>query len=115
MRAIVTAILAIVATVMFAMPAYAGDVAAGKQVFTKNCAICHVGGSNAVSSSQTLKQEALEDYLFNYGSEHNVDAIIYQVANGRGAMPSFQGRISNKAIADVAAYVKSQSEKGWPE
>ncbi|ESA33512.1 cytochrome c6 [Leptolyngbya sp. Heron Island J] len=115
MRAILTAILALVASVMFATPAYAGDVAAGERVFTNNCATCHAGGSNAVISSQTLKQEALEQYLFNYGTEHNVDAIAYQVANGRGAMPSFQGRISDKAIADVAAYVKAQSESGWQE
>ena len=115
MRSILTAILALVASAMFAMPAYAGDVAAGERVFTNNCATCHAGGSNAVVSSQTLKQEALEQYLFNYGTEHNVDAIAYQVANGRGAMPSFQGRISDKAIADVAAYVKAQSESGWQE
>ncbi len=120
MRAIVTAILAIVASVMFAMPVYAddayvGDVAAGEKVFAKNCATCHAGGNNAIISSQTLKQEALEQYLFNYRLEHNVEAIVYQVANGRGAMPAFQGQLSDKAIADVAAYVKIQSESGWPE
>lgn len=120
MRAILTAILAIVASVMLIMPAYAddayvGDVAAGEKVFAKNCATCHAGGNNAIVSSQTLKQEALEQYLFNYRLEHNVDAIAYQVANGRGAMPAFQGRIRDKDITDVAAYVKAQSESGWPE
>ncbi|MGD1948207.1 MAG: c-type cytochrome [Leptolyngbyaceae cyanobacterium] len=115
-----TAILAIVASVMLIMPAYAddayvGDVAAGEKVFAKNCATCHAGGNNAIVSSQTLKQEALEQYLFNYRLEHNVDAIAYQVANGRGAMPAFQGRIRDKDITDVAAYVKAQSESGWPE
>ncbi|MEO0434741.1 MAG: c-type cytochrome [Cyanobacteria bacterium J06656_5] len=115
MKAILTVILATIASVMVAMPAYAGDITAGKQVFDNNCATCHAGGSNAVVSSQTLKQEALESYLFNYGTDHNVEAIVYQVANGRGAMPSFQGRISNKAIADVAAYVKDQSENDWSD
>lgn len=120
MRAILTAILAIVASIMLTMPAFAddaylGDVAAGEKVFTNNCATCHAGGNNAIVSSQTLKQEALEQYLFNYRLEHNVEAIVYQVANGRGAMPAFQGRIRDKAISDVAAYVKAQSESGWPE
>lgn len=120
MKAILIATLAIIASVVFIMPAYAddsyvGDIAAGEKVFAKNCATCHAGGNNAVVSSQTLKQEALEQYLFNYRLEHNVDAIIYQVANGRGAMPAFQGRIRDKDIADVAAYVKAQSESGWPE
>lgn len=115
MKAILTTVLVICASVMLAMPAYAGDVAAGKQVFEKNCATCHLGGDNVVISSQTLKQEALEQYLFNYGTEHNVEAIVYQVANGRGAMPAFQGRLSNKDIVNVAAYVKDQSERGWSE
>ncbi|MEM7796951.1 MAG: c-type cytochrome [Cyanobacteria bacterium P01_C01_bin.118] len=115
-----TAILAIVASVILALPAYAGDgyvgdVAAGAKVFKKNCATCHAGGNNAIISSQTLKQEALEQYLFNYRLEHNVEAIEYQVANGRGAMPAFQGRIRDIDIANVAAYVKTQSEKGWGE
>ncbi len=120
MKAILTAILAIAASVMLIFPAYAadgyvGDVTAGEKVFEKNCATCHAGGNNAIISSQTLKQEALEQYLFNYRLEHNVEAIAYQVANGRGAMPAFQGRIRDKDIADVAAYVKAQSESGWPE
>ena len=118
MRAIFTAVLVMFASVMFAIPTYAnnaytGDVAAGEKVFEKNCATCHAGGQNAIVSSQTLKQEALEQYLFNYRLEHNVEAIEYQVANGRGAMPAFQGRIRDKDIADVAAYVKEQSENGW--
>ncbi len=120
MRAILTAILAIVASVLFTMPSYAdgayvGDVAAGAKVFEKHCATCHAGGNNAIISSQTLKQEALEQYLFNYRLEHNVEAIEYQVANGRGAMPAFQGRIRDQDIANVAAYVKEQSENDWPE
>jgi cytochrome c6 len=35
------------------------------------------------------------------------------VTNGKGAMPAFQGRLSAQDIADVAAYVLSQAEKGW--
>lgn len=120
MSAILTAILAIVASVIFVMPvladsSYIGDVTAGEKVFEKHCATCHAGGNNAIISSQTLKQEALEQYLFNYRLEHNVEAIEYQVANGRGAMPAFQGRIRDKDISDVAAYVKAQSESDWPE
>ncbi|MGD1856664.1 MAG: c-type cytochrome [Leptolyngbyaceae cyanobacterium] len=114
-----TIILAIIASVVLTIPAFAdayiGDVADGERVFEKNCATCHAGGNNAIISSQTLKQEALEQYLFNYRLEHNVEAIAYQVANGRGAMPAFQGRIRDKDIADVAAYVKAQSEEGWQD
>jgi cytochrome c6 len=43
----------------------------------------------------------------------SIEAITTQVTNGKGAMPAFQGRLSAQDIADVAAYVLSQAEKGW--
>jgi len=43
----------------------------------------------------------------------SVDAITYQVTNGKNAMPAFGGRLSDSDIEDVANYVLSQSDKGW--
>ena len=42
-----------------------------------------------------------------------IEAIVYQVNNGKNAMPAFKGRLSDAQIDDVATYVLSQSEKGW--
>lgn len=94
-----------VAFTAFAPPALAG---AGAQIFSANCAACHIGGGNAVSSAKTLKKEALEQYEMN-----SAEKIIYQVTNGKNAMPSFRGRITDDDIAAVAAYVLAQSEAGW--
>ena len=114
-KSFLAALVGVAVAVMlpFASPAIAGDIASGAQVFAGNCAACHIGGNNAVMANKTLKQDALEQYLEGYGSEHSFEAIVYQVTNGKNAMPSFSGRLTDAQIADVAAYVKDQAEKGW--
>lgn len=97
----------------FGEAAIAADLASGSQVFASNCAACHIGGNNAVMANKTLKQDALEQYLDGYGPEHSIDAIIYQVTNGKNAMAAFKNRLTAEQIEDVAAYVYDQAEKGW--
>ena len=88
--------------------AIAADLANGAKVFNANCSACHVGGSNVIISSKTLKKGALEKY-----DMFSLAAIQQQVANGKNAMPSFKSRLNSNQIEDVATYVLSQAEKGW--
>ena len=92
----------------FASPAYAGDAAKGAQVFSANCAACHMGGNNVVNGAKTLKKGDLEKY-----GMYSAEAIITQVTNGKMAMPSFKGKLNSEQIENVAAYVLSQADKGW--
>ena len=59
-----------------AMPAFAGDAAAGEGVFSGNCAACHAGGQNVIMPDKTLEQAALEQYL---DGGANVAAVVKQV------------------------------------
>jgi cytochrome c6 len=96
-------------TFIFTSPALAeGDAAAGKKIFTANCAQCHAGGRNLVNAAKTLKKEALEKYKM-----YSADAIIAQVTKGKGAMPAFGKKLKPAAIENVAAYVMDQAGKGW--
>jgi cytochrome c6 len=115
MKSLIAAVTGFVlgAVLLFTPPAYAGDIAQGKQIFSNNCVACHAGGRNVVQGNKTLKQDALETYLENYGADHNVSAIIYQVTNGKNAMPAFSGRLTAEQIEAVAAYVNDQAENGW--
>ncbi len=83
----------------------------GARIFTSNCAACHVGGSNVLLGNKNLKKEALEMYLD--ADPDLKEAIIYQVQNGKNAMPAFKDRLSQTEIIDVSAYVLEQAEKGW--
>ena len=112
MRRLFSLIALCLALVLGAAPSFAADVAHGGQIFSANCAACHMGGGNVVNAERTLKQDALEAYLANYSAGHEA-AIVYQVTNGKNAMPAFGGKLSGTDIEDVAAYIESQTIKGW--
>ena len=112
MRRLLSLFALCLALVLGAAPSFAADSAHGAQIFSANCAACHMGGGNVVNAERTLKQDALEAYLANYSAGHEA-AIVTQVTNGKNAMPAFGGKLSADDIADVAAYVESQAAKGW--
>ncbi|MBE9040570.1 c-type cytochrome [Oscillatoriales cyanobacterium LEGE 11467] len=95
-------------TLTFSRPALAADAGAGKAVFAANCAACHLGGKNVVNPMKTLAKSDLEKYGMD-----SMEKIVYQVTNGKNAMPAFQGRLKPDQIENVAAYVLEQSEAGW--
>jgi cytochrome c6 len=80
----------------------------GAKVFSANCAACHMNGNNVVSANKNLKSDALKQYGMD-----SAEAIITQVTNGKNAMPSFKGRLSDDQMKAVAAYVLNQSANGW--
>ena len=91
-----------------ATPLFAGDAEKGGKIFNANCASCHAGGNNLVTSSKSLKKDVLEK-----NGMYSAEAIIAQVTKGKNAMPAFKGRLMPNQIDDVATYVLSQAEKGW--
>ncbi len=81
-----------------------GDPVAGKAVFTGSagCTACHTladaGSTGSVGPN-------LDD------SKPSEELVVDRVTNGRGAMPPFQGTLTEQQIADVAAYVSSVAGK----
>ena len=94
--------------IIFQQSSFAADIENGEKIFTANCSACHAGGNNVIMPEKTLKKDALET-----NGMKSVDAITYQVTNGKNAMPAFGGRLADSDIEDVANYVLSQSDKGW--
>lgn len=76
-----------------------GDPEAGKQVFMDaGCGGCHTladAGTNG-QVGPNLDQ-----------AKPSFDLVVERVTNGKGAMPSFKGQLTDKQIQDVAAYVSS--------
>ncbi len=62
--------------------------------------------------SKTLKKEPLSQYLKNYDI-NPIQAISNQVYAGKGAMPSFNDKLTQEEILAVAAYIFQKSEQGW--
>jgi mono/diheme cytochrome c family protein len=75
-----------------------GDPVAGKQVFigAGGCGSCHTFSD--AGTSGTIGPNLDE-------SAPSFDLAVDRVTNGQGAMPSFEGQLTEQQIADVAAYV----------
>jgi mono/diheme cytochrome c family protein len=74
-----------------------GDATAGKQVFeTAGCKGCHT--LKAAGATGTVGPN-LDD------AKPELALIVDRVTKGQGGMPSFKGQLSDKQIADVAAFV----------
>ena len=72
-----------------------GGGVAGADVFADNCSSCHGqdGGGGIGPSLQDVD---------------DVDLVISTVTNGRGSMPSFEGRLDEQEIEAVADYVTTE-------
>jgi mono/diheme cytochrome c family protein len=74
-----------------------GDATAGKAVFASaGCVGCHtLADANAHGTVGPNLDQA----------KPPLSLVVTRVTTGAGAMPSFKGQLSDKQIADVAAYV----------
>jgi mono/diheme cytochrome c family protein len=78
-----------------------GDPANGKTIFAaQGCGSCHI--LSDAGSSGTIGPNLDE-------SKPDSDLVVDRVTNGSGAMPSFQDKLSEQEIKDVAAYVSTSA------
>ena len=76
-----------------------GDATAGKAVFSSaGCGGCHTLADAGTSGNVGPN---LDD------AKPDAALVTDRVTNGQGVMPSFKDQLSEKQIADVAAYVSS--------
>ena len=75
-----------------------GDAAAGKAVFlgSSGCGSCHTFAD--AGTSGTIGPDLDE-------SQPSFELAVDRVTNGQGAMPAFEGSLSEQEITDVATYV----------
>jgi cytochrome c6 len=81
-----------------------GSAAAGKKVFTSNCASCHTLKDAGTNGKVGPDLDSLKP---------DFNTVKNQVINGGGPMPAFgkQGILNDKQINDVATYVSSVAGK----
>jgi cytochrome c553 len=73
-----------------------GDAAAGEAIFVESCGSCHT--LEEAGTSGTVGPN-LDD------STLDLQAVVEQVTNGGGAMPPFEGQLSEEEIQNVSAFV----------
>lgn len=78
-----------------------GDAAAGKSIFSASCAACHT--LQAADASGSVGPNLDE-------SQPDAALVEDRVRNGAGAMPAFEGQLSDGEIADVTAFVVESTQ-----
>jgi cytochrome c6 len=100
-RNIVPKLLASVLLLMFGFSiSYAADTNKGAQVYATHCVSCHgVSGVSVMPGAPNFaKNEALM-------SPDRV--LLISIQNGKAAMPSYRGVLSNQDILNVIAYLRT--------
>lgn len=82
----------------------------GKELFQKNCSVCHLGGNNIIIPEKNLKKESLEE-----NGMKSTTAISYQILNGKNGMPAFGGRLTKSEIDAIAQYVSEAASTDFRE
>jgi len=96
-------IAAVVVVLLFANEPDSGSTAStspGAQVFAASCAACHGADGGGGTGPQLAGGAAAKRFP-------DVEDQITFVTDGRGAMPSFGGRLSPAQIRDVVEYTRS--------
>lgn len=75
----------------------------GQKLFLENCNVCHKNRENIILPEKKLTKEVLEANGMN-----TLEAISYQIVNGKNGMPAFGGRLSEDEIFSIAQYILQQ-------
>lgn len=73
----------------------------GQAIFAARCAVCHGDRGQGISARVTIAGPCLQ-------AEHDVDAVMKVVRDGRGVMPSFGRILRDQDIEDVSRYITGQ-------
>jgi mono/diheme cytochrome c family protein len=82
----------------------AGDMGAGKTVYSANCQMCH----QASRAGNPPMIPSLIDIVSRVGNEHVHEVIVNGVPGGHPPMPAFGDRLSSTYIDNLIAYLRSK-------
>ncbi len=95
--------IVLIATRRESRPPLPVDIQLGRAVFLQNCAVCHGASGEGRAPAPPMKAEG--------HAHHHPDWELYMViAEGRtglGEMPAWKGKLSDREIRSVIAYIKT--------
>jgi mono/diheme cytochrome c family protein len=80
-----------------------GDAAAGKELFSSKCALCHNTDSTEKKIGPGLK--GIKDGKLPSGKEATCENILKNLNEGGGGMPAFEKLLSEEEKANVVTFV----------
>jgi cytochrome c2 len=84
----------------------AADIAAGKTIYEKRCAVCHFAASDAKKVGPGLKGLKKRG-TYADGKPVTEDSLRAWIENGGKNMPGFKASLSAEQVRDLIAYLKT--------
>ena len=106
-------LLAVVITSLFAFlvvasTARAADLAAAKKIYDDRCAKCHgLTGKGDGPKAKTLKKKPRDYTNTAEMAKLTDDQLKKEILDGKKPMPAFRGKIDEKTVDDLVAYVRT--------
>jgi cytochrome c oxidase subunit 2 len=84
-------------------------VAHGKEVYVKNCAVCHQANGQGLPPTfpALTGSKIAQGPIFDAGGKLLKDSHLDRVFNGKGVMPSWKGVLNDTDIAAVVTYERN--------
>ncbi|WP_272061784.1 c-type cytochrome [Oscillatoria sp. CS-180] len=79
-----------------------------QELFSQQCAGCHINGGNIVRRGKNLKLRALQRNHVD-----SIEAIAQLITNGKGAMSAYGDRLSAEDIDLLAHFVWDKAQVNW--
>jgi cytochrome c6 len=79
---------------------YAENLDIGEKIFNENCNVCHLNNNNLIIPEKNLTKQSLK-----LNGLLNLNAMIYEITNGKNGMPGFINRLTESEINQVAKYI----------
>ena len=90
-----------------AATATADPLAGARANFTKNCEPCHGPNGEGGLVKVDNKQIKVPSLKSDHAIKHTDDQITKMITNGEEAMPAFKDKMSQKEIADMVKFVRT--------
>ena len=107
-RVAICALMPVVA-VLLSTPALRADAGAGASTYKAKCAMCHGPegtGDTPMGKNLKLKDLASDDVQNVHDSEMKT-----LLENGKGKMPAFKGKLTDKQLGDVIQFIRTLKKK----
>jgi len=87
-------------------------VAAGKDIFTKNCQVCHgIAGENKPLAIPPVSPRDIADAIFQNQTN---GSLFFKISNGRGGMPQFKTVLKEEQLWSLIHYIRTFSGGIYP-
>ena len=84
----------------------AASIAKGKEIFTKNCILCHGEKGDGKGPSSATGSIKPANFTDKDRMKQSDGAMAYKILSGRGFMPPWDGKLSEDDVWNVINYIR---------